>query len=309
MSERLAVMDLGTNTFHLLVADVGRDGFSVVHRDRQPVKLGMGGINQGVILPEAMERAVACMRDFHAACDLLGVGRIKAIGTSALRSAANGDEVTDAIRQATGIAVDVITGDREATYIYYGIRAAMDLGTAPSLIVDIGGGSVEFILANREEIFWKQSVDIGAQRMLELYHRQDPPTAEALQSLRRHYNESLQDLITALSRWNTDILVGSSGTFDTLSEIHCRQQGLTYRPTDPETPLTVDAFRSIHEELVTKDRAGRMRIPGMIDLRVDMIVVASCLIAFLVDRGHFQKIRVSSYSLKEGVLATLSGQG
>lgn len=306
MKKRLAVMDLGTNTFHLLVADAGDGTLSVVHRDRRPVKLGKDGINEGRITPEAMERAVACMRDFRDTCETLGVQTIKAIGTSALRSAANGRVVTGEIREATGIIVDVISGDQEAIYIYYGIRAAMDLGAVPSLIVDIGGGSVEFIIADQETIFWKRSVDIGAQRMLEQYHRHDPMLPAELQALEQHYEASLQDLSEAVTQWKPRTLVGSSGTFDTLSEIHCLREGIPYRPTDPETPLTVEACQRIHRELLTRDRAARMSLPGMIEMRVDMIVVASCLIDYLVRSFHFKKIRVSSYSLKEGVMNVTS---
>lgn len=306
MKKRLAVMDLGTNTFHLLVADVGDETFSVVHRDRRPVKLGKGGINAGLITPEALDRAVACMLEFSDTCKRLDVQTVKAIGTSALRSAVNGRVVTGAIREATGIQVDVITGDQEAIYIYYGVQAAMDLGPIPSLIVDIGGGSVEFIIADSETIFWKRSLEIGAQRMLEHYHQHDPMLPGEMQSLLEHYEHSLVELVNAVTLWKPMTLVGSSGTFDTLSEIHCHQEGIPYRPDDPETPLTVEAFSRIHQELVTRDRASRMQIPGMIELRVDMIVVASCLIDYLVQTFRFKKVRVSSYSLKEGVLnATL----
>lgn len=306
MKKRLAVMDLGTNTFHLLVADVGDGTLSIVHRDRRPVKLGKGGINEGRITSEAMDRAVACMREFHTTCETLGVQTVKAIGTSALRSASNGRAVTGAIREATGIIVDVISGDQEAIYIYYGIRAAMDLGAVPSLIVDIGGGSVEFIIGDQETIFWKRSVDIGAQRMLEQYHRHDPMLPGELQALEKHYEESLGDLANAVAQWKPRTLVGSSGTFDTLSEIHCYHEGIPYRPTDSETPLTIEAFQRIHHELLTRDRAARMSLPGMIEMRVDMIVVASCLIDLLIRAFHFKKIRVSSYSLKEGVMNVTS---
>ena len=306
MKKRHAVMDLGTNTFHLLVADVGDETFSVVHRDRRPVKLGKGGINAGLITPEALDRAVACMQEFSDACRRMDVQTIKAIGTSALRSASNSRVVTAAIREATGIQVDVISGDQEAIYIYYGVQAAMDLGAIPSLIVDIGGGSVEFIIADSETIFWKRSLEIGAQRMLELHHQHDPMLPAEIQSLLTHYEHSLVELEKAVTLWKPLTLVGSSGTFDTLSEIYCYQEGIPYRPTDPETPLTVEAFSRTHKELITRDRASRMQIPGMIEMRVDMIVVASCLIDYLVQAFRFKKIRVSSYSLKEGVLnATL----
>ncbi len=305
MKERIGVIDLGTNTFHLLVAEVHDGRMSIIHRERQAVKIGMGGINQGVIKEDAIRRAIKCLQGFRATLDLERVEKVQALGTSALRSATNGGAVIDAIKEETGIHVKIITGEAEAEYIYFGVRAAMDLGTSASLVVDIGGGSVEFIIADRERIFWKASYNIGAQRMLERYHGHDPILPSERDDLQAHYHEVLMSLQKAMSEFRPSVLVGSSGTFDTLSEIYCLRNQLPFRFEQPETPLTVEAFREIHAELISKDRSDRMKIPGMIEMRVDMIVVASCLIQYLIDHYDFQKIRVSSFSLKEGVLAKI----
>ena len=305
MKERIGVIDLGTNTFHLVVAEVVDGELSILHRERHAVKIGMGGINQNIIQEDALERALRCLLQFKEKLDQERVGKVVALGTSALRSAANGKVIIQTIKEKTGINVQIISGDQEAEYIYYGVRAAMDLGTRPSLIVDIGGGSIEFIIADSMQIFWKASVDIGAQRMLERYHRHDPMRPEERNNLNTHYHGALSHLHTAMQTFKPDILVGSSGTFDTLSEIHCQRNQPPYVHGQPESPLTLESFRAIHAELTLKNRAERMKIPGMIEMRVDMIVVASCLVEYLVDQFSFQKVRVSSFSLKEGVLATL----
>jgi exopolyphosphatase/guanosine-5'-triphosphate,3'-diphosphate pyrophosphatase len=202
--------------------------------------------------------------------------------------------------------VEVISGEQEAEYIYHGVRSAMDLDVKRSLIVDIGGGSVEFIIADRTRIFWKVSLNIGAQRMLEQFHRHDPMMPNEQQALHDYYREALAPVTTAMKQWNPETLVGSSGTFDTLSEIHCIRNGIRYDGEKPESPLSLESILSIHEELVAKNREQRLQIAGMIPMRVDMIVVASCLIVHLFDTFNFRKIRVSSFSLKEGVLATLA---
>lgn len=308
MNDLVGVMDLGTNTFHLLVGRGSQVGFEIVHRERKAVKLGKGGINNSEILPEAVDRALSCMVAFRKKLDELGVSRFRAIGTSALRSAANSKEVIHLIRQSTGIDVEVITGDQEATFIYHGIRAALPLGPSPSLIVDIGGGSVEFILANDTSVYWQVSLDIGAQRLLEKFHRHDPMTPEEYIALMEHYDAALPPVLDTVKRWAPTTLVGSSGTFDTLSEIYCLSVGLPYVASAPETPLTPEAFRIIHRELLTRNRDDRMKIPGMIEMRVEMIVVASCLIHYLLGKFVFDRMRVSSYSLKEGVLAKLANE-
>jgi exopolyphosphatase/guanosine-5'-triphosphate,3'-diphosphate pyrophosphatase len=306
MNDLVGVMDLGTNTFHLVVARVSPGSFEIVHRERQAVKIGKGGINNSEILREAVDRALVCMSGFQRKLDELRVSRFRAIGTSAFRSASNAAEVIHEIKEETGIAVEVISGDEEATFIYCGIRAALPLGTTPSLIVDIGGGSVEFIIANDTSVFWQTSLDIGAQRLLEKFHRHDPMTSEEYVALKEHYSATLPPVLDAINRLRPATLVGSSGTFDTLGDIYCLSVGLPYAAAAPETPLTPEAFRIIHRELLTRNRDDRLNIPGMIEMRVDMIVVASCLIEYLLSKFGFERIRVSSYSLKEGVLAKLA---
>lgn len=305
-NKRLAIIDLGTNTFHLLVAEAAGHGYNVVHRERLAVKIGAEGINRGVITDSAVRRALDAVSSFRKTMAQWRVGSTFAFGTSALRNARNGQEVASAIASGAGTEVILIDGDKEAEYIFYGVRAALGLTEQTNLVVDIGGGSVEFIIGNGEGILWKRSFEIGAQRLLERYHKHDPILPTEIQAVESHFDRELVPLRDALLHYNPTVLAGSSGTFDTLSEIYCTRNGIDKSTDDPETPLTIDGFRNIHAALLTADRERRMRIPGMIEMRVDMIVVASCLITYLLDRHAFSQIRVSTWSLKEGVLAYLT---
>jgi exopolyphosphatase / guanosine-5'-triphosphate,3'-diphosphate pyrophosphatase len=305
MNEKIAVIDLGTNTFHLLIASIHSGNSTILHREKQAVKIGVGGINQGIITKEGIQRAVSCIRNFKKTLDQWNVTRVQAFGTSALRNAKNGRDVIQKIKSETGIEINLISGDQEAEYIYYGVRSAMDLGLSTSLIIDIGGGSVEFIIGNRNEIFWKQSFEIGAQRLLELYHKHDPILEKEINQLIIHFEKSLEPLEVAIREFDPVTLVGSSGTFDTLSEIYCHKKSILISRDDGETPLTIPDFKKIYYELLSKNRMERMLIPGMIEMRVDMIVVGSCLVNYLIEKYKFPNIRVSTYSLKEGVLTTL----
>jgi exopolyphosphatase/guanosine-5'-triphosphate,3'-diphosphate pyrophosphatase len=170
--------------------------------------------------------------------------------------------------------------------------------------MDIGGGSVEFIIGNGKEMFWKQSFEIGGQRLLEHFQKHDPILPSEIESMTKYFNESLSPLFDAMKIHSPKILSGSSGTFDTLSDIYCIESGIK-KLDSPETPFKIEAFEKIYLEIISKNRADRMQIPGMIEMRVDMIVVACCLVKFILDSFRFEQIRVSSYSLKEGVLATL----
>jgi exopolyphosphatase/guanosine-5'-triphosphate,3'-diphosphate pyrophosphatase len=306
MQNRIAVIDLGTNTFHLLIAEEDGDGYNIILRDRLAVKLGMGGINDGVITESAVQRALLAMLSFKNIIDEHDVKTTYAFGTSALRNAKNGQEVAHRIKLVTGIEINIISGDQEAEYIYFGVRAALGLGHDKNLIIDIGGGSVEFILADHDNVFWKQSFEIGAQRLLEKFQKHDPIHPDEVQALEEYFEKSLGPLFEILEKFNPSILVGSSGTFDTFSDIFCITHNIQKSPEEIETPLSIEGFYDIHREILLKNRAERMHIPGMIEMRVDMIVVACSLVKFLLKKHSFNRIRVSTYSLKEGVLAYLS---
>ena len=302
--KHVAIIDMGTNTFHLMLAAITSEGFIINYREKVPVKIGMGGINKGYITPEGIERAVKAMKDFKITIQDARIENALAFGTSALRNAKNGEDVVKRIEVESGIKTQIISGIQEAEYIYHGTRAAIDMGSEKSLIMDIGGGSVEFIIGNADEIFWSHSFEIGGQRLLEKFQKHDPIIKEEIEAIFNFFTKEIALLLEELKIHNPKTLIGSSGTFDTLSDIYCWKNNLPLND-NPETPFSLDAFDDIYEELLSKDRTARMQIPGMIEMRVDMIVVACCLIKFLLSSHEFNTIRVSSYSLKEGVLASL----
>ena len=305
MNSKIAIIDMGTNTFHLLIAEADERGYHIISRDRLAVKIGMGGINQGIITEEGMHRALLAMQSFKNTMEQSGITKVFAFGTSALRNARNGDEVVRKIKELTDIDVNIISGDKEAEYIYMGVKAALHMEHEKSLIIDIGGGSVEFIIGYNDQIFWKRSLEIGAQRLLEKFHKSDPITSDEIEALNVYFEEVLVPVFDALKIYQPGVLIGSSGTFDTLSDIFCITHDIHKSPEEIETPLSIPGFYEIYRELIQKNRAERMNMPGMIEMRVDMIVVASCLIRYLLEHHAFKRIRVSTYSLKEGVFASM----
>jgi exopolyphosphatase/guanosine-5'-triphosphate,3'-diphosphate pyrophosphatase len=308
MENKIAIIDMGTNTFHLLIAVGSEGGYNIVRRDRLAVKIGMGGINQRIITDEGFHRALVAMQSFKNTVEQEGIKSVYAFGTSALRNATNGTEIANKIRAITGIEVNIISGDQEAEFIYLGVQSALHMGDDKNLIMDIGGGSVEFIIGDNDRIFWKQSFEIGAQRLLEKFQKHDPIEGGEIENLDAYFEEALVPLFAALDKFSPTVLVGSSGTFDTLSDIFCFKHDIHKAAEEIETPLTIEGFYAIYKDLLKKNRAERMQIPGMIDMRVDMIVVACCLVRFILEKHPFTRIRVSTYSLKEGVLNYLSKQ-
>jgi exopolyphosphatase / guanosine-5'-triphosphate,3'-diphosphate pyrophosphatase len=303
---RYAIIDLGTNTFHLLIAEVSPSTeVRFLYEEKFPARIGKGGISKGFIHEEAWERALQGLHHFRHQLDRFQVPdpNITAMATSAIRNASNGADLVQTIQAQTRIRVEVISGDKEAKYIYYGVRAAVPMDEQVSLIMDIGGGSVECIICNQQQIFWKQSFEIGAQRLLDLFMPGDPIPAYAVQKLNDYLLEKLVALTNAVHQYAPQQLIGASGSFDTWCEIYYKRIEPDFNlntRTWHELPIT--DFYEMYREILQKNRSERSQIPGMAEIRVDMIVVASCLVAFVLKKYGIEQIKASTYALKEGVL-------
>lgn len=311
MTKRLALIDMGTNTFHLLITEVDENGNRTDFvKTKVPVRLGQGGISKGAIAPEAYERALKTLRDFRRQLDEYGVETVQAMATSMVRNASNGEDFIKDIYKQTDIQVEIIDGAREAELIYFGVRSASVLDEQTSLIMDIGGGSVEFIICNEQQIFWKQSFEVGAQRLMDRFYTQDPIPDAQVAAEKQFLAEQMQPLTDAVARYKPVRLVGASGTFDTLCDIDALSRGDNARQLSqpPVSSLEVADYYKIHQDLLHKTHDERLAIPGMLEMRVDMIVLASILVDFVLETYTLKEIRVSAYALKEGVLAQALGK-
>lgn len=302
---KAAIIDMGTNTFHLLLVEITKDGFRTLYKEKIPVKIGQQGISENTIHPDASKRAHHTLGHFRNLIDGEGIKNIYAFATSAVRNAQNGSEFVEEIKKQHGINVNVIDGDQEAHLIYEGIRFSGSLNDENSLMMDIGGGSVEFIIGNEEEALWKQSFEIGGQRLLDLFHYHDPILAEEVIKLTSYLKERLTPLIVALETYRPKRLVGASGTFDTLTDMYLASLHISKAKSQKVFHLPRNEFERLAQKLVTLNKKERLKIPGMIPMRVDMIVVASCLIEFILQYVDTPELVCSNYALKEGVIANL----
>lgn len=308
-ARRLALIDLGTNTFHLLIVEIPVAPAQkplVLLRTKAGVRLGEGGISRGVIAPEPYARALHTLAGFKEEMELHNVREVRATATSAIRVTRNGPDLVRDIFEQTGIRVEVISGDREAELICAGIRQAVPLGAEPQLLMDIGGGSVEFIIANEATIFWKQSFEIGAQRLLDQFFP-DPSgvfPAAAVLAEQDYLRTVLAPLLAAVPRYQPVGLVGTSGSFDSLADM---QAGKLHDEAaqPPCTELALSSFQASYRHLLSGTRAQRVALPGILPMRADMLVVAVVLIDFVLSATGITRIRTSAYALKEGLLAEL----
>jgi exopolyphosphatase/guanosine-5'-triphosphate,3'-diphosphate pyrophosphatase len=305
--KRVAVMDLGTNTFHLLIAEGSATDYKEIVHEHDSVKLGEGGINKGIIQPSAYERGVVAMQKFKDLIIKHGVDNVTAIATSALRNASNGQQFIDEIAEKTGINIELIDGEQEAGYIYNGVKLAGGLSDQTALIMDIGGGSVEFIVGNNHSILWKQSFEIGAARLMDKFHRTDPIPADAIGALNSYLDEQLVSLIAVAQKYPVTKLIGSSGAFETFAEVIELQKGNPFSLHIKNYDFDFGELIAVTNSLISSSHAERQNTQGIIPIRIDMIVVASLITRFIIHRLGISDISMSTYSLKEGVLAELMG--
>jgi exopolyphosphatase/guanosine-5'-triphosphate,3'-diphosphate pyrophosphatase len=305
MMNRKAILDLGTNTFNLLIAEENPNGgFQILLSKKKPVKLGEGRINQNEIIPEAIDRGVKAISAYSNLIKEYAVVELKAFGTSALRTASNGKVLLDMIKHETGIEVEIIDGDREAELIYKGVRQTLLLNNHKFLILDIGGGSNEFILADMNKIYWKKSYPLGIARLLSQFTPSDPISEYQVLEVSNYLTAELQDLFELLREHKVDTLVGASGSFETFVHMIAESEVVE---TEGETEavanlIPINQFYKLHEKLLFSTIEQRRKMKGLEPMRIEMIVLASLFVKTVFDNHPFTTLYQSNFALKEGAL-------
>ncbi len=298
--KRIAALDLGTNTFHLLIADVFDNTFETVKEEQAHVKLGEGGINNGFIADAPFQRGLDALQHFSSVIKKCSVEAIRATGTAALRNAKNGSAFIEQVKASTGIEIQIINGDVEASLIYTGVRASVSLDPS-ALIMDIGGGSVEFVFCNDQTIFWKKSYPIGAAKLMAQFHDTDPISTQNIEAIHLHLSGTLEELDNKIAEFRPDKFIGSAGAFETFAAL------VAERFDSDEIQANIFKFNKpqlevILEDIIASNHQSRETNPLIIPVRTDMIVVAAVLTQYVLRLLPTKNILLSRYALKEGLL-------
>jgi exopolyphosphatase / guanosine-5'-triphosphate,3'-diphosphate pyrophosphatase len=299
-ASRAAVIDLGTNTFNLLVFRPGGEidhAFDTVYEEEVPVFLGKAGLEQGRITPEAFARGISALELLAEKARAHGAERISGFGCSTLRNATNARAFIDAAT-ARGVAVRVLPGEEEADLILEGVRLAVPFGKKPMLVMDIGGGSIEFILATDKALMWKRSFELGVTRLRERIPISDPATMEEELRVAEHLDAQLEPLWQIVERHEPHVLVGSAGSFDSLAACVAHEQGV---PTgDRSFAFSADDLHALKDRVMRMDRAERSKVHGVPPHRVDTLPYALIAIERVLIAGGIREMAWSRYALKEG---------
>jgi exopolyphosphatase/guanosine-5'-triphosphate,3'-diphosphate pyrophosphatase len=300
----IASVDIGTNSTRVLVAQPADGGLDILDRRNTITRLGQGVGASGRLEPEAVERTLDCLRGYHEILDRHGVERMRVAATSASRDAANRDEFFGAVEALIGTRPELLSGDEEGRLAFRGATGELDPAAGPFLVVDIGGGSTEFIVGT-DRVEGVMSVDVGCVRLTEKFLQHDPPQAEELSaciSLTDAYLDDVVREIPAVAEART--LVGLAGTVTTVAAVEIGLE--TYdRDRIHHFHLTHEAAEDVFRTLATEARADRIHNPGLEEARADVIVAGCCVLVALFRHFGFDEMIVSEADILDGLALSL----
>lgn len=300
MSKTIAIIDLGTNTCNLLIASCQERNYQILYQGKEVVKLGKNGIDKNMLMADGLERAVQAIQKHQERIANFDVAEILVLATSAVREAGNKEWFREELEQQTGLNLHIISGEKEADLIFKGVKLAFGEIEDYSLILDIGGGSNEFILTQGNNAVWKQSFPLGMARIIEKFPISNPITSEEIVQIRNYFDDQLDALWKRADKISIRNLIGCSGAFDSLADL--------IDQTDPGTKkrtkqyISTDDFYRIYQMLVKSTTAERIAMKGLESIRIEMIVSSVLFIQLIVEKLKIRKIYQTDYALREGVL-------
>ncbi len=299
---RVCVIDLGTNSFHAIIVDAHPNGsYQVVDRLKEMVRLGQHGLNANRLPEDAMQRGIQALERIKLLAEGWGAREYLSFATSAIREATNGGAFIKRVRREVGLRIRPISGEQEAELIFEGVKRAVDLPD-PTLVVDIGGGSVEYIVVDRGTPVQATSLKLGAARMTERFVANDPMRAPEEEAMQAHFREVMRPVAEIAKEHNVQTLVGSSGTMKTLARLAVQRSGDDTRSIFQQALSVADT----KEALAWVKRATiqeRMDHAAIDDRRADQIGAGAVLVDALLDLvPSFTRFTVSANALREGMV-------
>lgn len=305
-SVRLAAIDVGSNSVHMVIADVSPEGhLEVVDRVKEMVRLGRKSFTTGKLTAESMDLTIGALRNFVRLARAQQVDQVRAVATSAVREARNREGFIRRLRRETGLQVQVISGPEEARLIFRAARHALGLDGGPHLVVDMGGGSVELVLVQDGAPLLMRSFPLGAVRLSERFLTADPPSADQVAHLQRHLAREMGDLLMRLRHARPVRAIGTSGTAHTLVAMARAGRGEELGRLHGAA-ASADEIAGLRERLLTLGAAQRADLPGIDSKRADLMPAAAVLIDYILRETRTPELVACTWALREGLLLDLA---
>lgn len=293
---RLAIIDIGTNTFHLIIAERSLKGISLIVKKTIPVKLGEDSFPEGNIKPEAYDRAIKAFQGFRKTIDEYSVSNITAVATESLRKAGDRDKLIQEVKQSLNIEIKVISGETEAELICLSVIKLLNISQR-ALVMDIGGGSTEFIIAGPEEMYWKQSYPLGSTILKNRYHKTDPIDIDSINDLNKYIDNQLSSMYDKVLEFKPALIIGTSGSFETICDIMYDDRGDYWSLKS----LDINKFRDLYNSIIQSKDSERLKIKGITPFRSPLMPVAMIQIERILKETGIKRIALAQTSLKEGL--------
>ncbi len=300
--KRIAAIDLGTNSFHAVIVDIYPDGsFRTVDKLKEMVILAEKGMSDH-LSEDAMLRGLDALKRIKFLCDSQEVETILAFATSAIRESKNGGEFIQRIYRETRIKARAIPGKREAQLIGYAVRHSISMDDEMVMMVDIGGGSVEFIIGNNTEMVYHNSLKLGVARMSAKFVENDPITDKEIHKLEKHYKKKLKKVFKAAEKYPIKTIIGSSGTMENIGAMVANQKSLPADITLNELVFTASDFQDLYKDFILLNRKKRKKINQLDEKRIDIINPGMVLVKFLLEKFGIEHIKISEGALRDGMI-------
>lgn len=299
---KIAAIDLGSNSIHMVIVEVGLSGtFRVVDRETEMVRLGAGTLSTGVLPEDAMQRALSILKAYRRLTEIHGVEEILAVATSAIREARNGEDFLERIGRKVGIWPRAITGEEEARLVYLAALHSVHVGKR-SLVIDIGGGSLELALGRGPSVKLAVSEKLGVLRMTERFMRSDPISPDDEKKLVRHVRKTLAPAVSKIRRLGFDGAVGTSGTILALGRLAAEIQNGQRPDSLHHMTISTDALGAAKRRLARLDVRGRLRLHGLDRRRADIVVAGAIVLTTVLEMVDARKLVLCEWALREGIL-------
>ena len=300
----IAALDIGTNSFHLVVArHTGGEGFDVLTREKEMIRLGHGGTDMKELAPEAIDRAIACFQRMRQIADSFGAVELRAVATSATREAANGDELIRRAKDEAHIDIEVISGLEEARLIHLGVLQAVPVFDKRMFLVDIGGGSTEVLIGERGETLAARSFKLGAVRLTDRFFPDGVVTGKAVRACREYARSVLTHFEREADEYGFDVAVCSSGTAESMARMVHAAGGHAPLITYNCFEFTRDELADVTALLVeARTPAARAKLPGLDTARADIAPAGALILDEIASRYGVDRFTFSDAALREGVL-------
>ena len=301
MTDYIGAIDVGTNSIHMIIAKVGivTGRLNIIEKEKEVVRLGSKTLHTGIIDNETIEKTIVVLKKFRQICDSKNA-IIRAVGTSAVREAKNSEDFIKRVFLETGIHIEMISGFEEARLVYQGVFFSLPIYRKRILVIDIGGGSTEFLVGEKNNVIYGNSLPLGTIRLTEKFFNEEKITDEEITKCRKYINGIISPIVKAIKNTRYEEVIGTSGTIiNILKIVNKTEKNIRDKKTSFTYKEFLNVAKRIYEAKIPREIA---KIPEVNEKRADILLAGTLILEQIFKTLEIEQITVSEYALREGII-------